>query len=395
MMAKQVTGQHRRDTWITLWLVILGALLYGFTVFQYDYFRVLKRGENGQAAIQMLDQMRRPFLVLKQAELRLLQSAGESSAISGTESAIHDGRQKLSEYLEFASYNEEVRKKVVQLEASYEAWVSLELELVRRRAFLAAGPGMWTEHGEVDALVHRNSSAFLTVMDVLGDGEKPIHHDIDAGAGAVRGLLASSLTFIAYLIAAAFWREWVRHRRERLHYESELRLHHLAHMDSLTGLANRVLLDDRISVAIAAARRYGHRLGILYLDLDGFKNVNDELGHDAGDSVLKEVALRLQKHTRQMDTVARVGGDEFVVLMTNLRDTADARVGADKLQAALNQPFELRGKPYPLRASMGIAIFPDDGEQSAQLLKHADAAMYEAKRMTKLNAASLRTESGS
>ncbi len=392
MMAKQVTGQHRRDIWVVLSLTILGALLYGFTVFQYDFFRMLKRGENGQAAIQMLDEMRRPFLALKQAELRLLQSAGESSAISGVESAIHDGRQKLSEYLEIASYNEEVRKKVVKLEASYEAWVSLELELVRKRASLRENTGMRAAHGEVDALVHRNASAFLTAMDVLGDGEKPIHHDIEAGAAAVRGLLASSLTFIAYLIAVVFWRESMRHRRERTRYESELRLHRMAHIDSLTGLANRVLFDDRISVAIAAAHRYGHRLGILYLDLDGFKEVNDELGHDAGDSVLKEVALRLQEHTREMDTVARVGGDEFVVLMTNLRDSADARVGADKLQAALNRPFELRGKPCPLRASLGIAIFPDDAEQSLQLLKHADAAMYEAKRMTKLNDASLRTE---
>jgi diguanylate cyclase (GGDEF)-like protein len=229
-------------------------------------------------------------------------------------------------------------------------------------------------------------------MDVLGDGEKPIHHDIDAGAAAVRGLLVSSLTFIAYLIAVGFWREWVKRRRERLRYEGDLRLHRLAHMDSLTGLANRVLLDDRISVAIAAAHRYSHRLGILYLDLDGFKQVNDELGHDAGDSVLKEVALRLQKHVREMDTVARVGGDEFVVLLTNLRDRADARVATDKLQAALDQPFELRGRPCPLRASVGVAIFPDDGEQPVQLLKHADDAMYETKRMTKLNAASLRTE---
>lgn len=391
----KVTGQHERDTWITLWLVILGAVLYGFTVFQYDHFRVLKRGENGQAAIQMLDQMRRPFLALKQAELRLLQSAGEASTISGIESAIHDGRQKLSEYLELASYNEEVRKKVVSLEAGYEAWVSLELELVRRSASLAADPGIWTERRELDLLVHRNSSAFLTVMDVLGDGEKPIHHDIDAGAAAARGLLVSSLTFIAYLFAVVFWREWVKRRQERLRYESDLRLHRLAHRDRLTDLANRVLLEDRFSVAIAAARRYGHRVGILYLDLDGFKEVNDEMGHEAGDSVLKEVALRLQKGVREIDTVARVGGDEFVVLTTNLRDTADARVVADKLQAALNQPFELRGRPYSLRASMGIAIFPDDGEQPAQLLKHADAAMYETKRMTKLNNARLRIESGS
>ena len=147
-----------------------------------------------------------------------------------------------------------------------------------------------------------------------------------------------------------------------------------------------------LPVGLPPPRRYGHRLGILYLDLDGLKQVNDKMGHEAGDSVLKEVALRLQKHTREMETVARVGGDEFVVLATNLRDRADARVVADKLKAALNQPFELRGKPYPLRASIGIAIFPDDGEQPLQLLKHADAVMYEAKRMTKLDDASLRIE---
>jgi len=392
MPAKQVTDQHRKDTWIAFWLVILGAVLFGVTVFQYDFFRTLKRGENGQAAIQMLDEMRRPFLALKQAELRLLQSAGEASAISGIETAIRDGRQTLLKYLKFASYNEEVRKEVVHLEASYEAWVSLELELVRRKTYLVAGPGTWAEHADLDALVYRNSSAFLTVMDVLGDGEKPIHHDIEAGAAAVRGLLASSLTFIAYLLAVGFWREWMKRRQERLHYESELQLHRLAHMDSLTGLANRVLLNDRFSVAIAAARRYGHRVGILYLDLDGFKEVNDKMGHEAGDSVLKEVALRLQKHTRDMDTAARIGGDEFVVLATNVRDMADVRIVSDKLQAALSQPFELHGKPYPLRASMGIAIFPDDGEQPVQLLEHADAAMYKAKRMNKLNDVGSRTE---
>ena len=111
--------------------------------------------------------------------------------------------------------------------------------------------------------------------------------------------------------------------------------------------------------------------------------MNDELGHEAGDSVLKEVASRLQTHTRDMDTVARVGGDEFVVLATDLPDTAGARVLGEKLRSALNQPFELRGKSYRLRASMGIAIFPDDGGRPAQLLEHADAAMYETKRMNK------------
>ena len=393
-MARQKTSQHGRDTWIAVSLVILGALIYGFTVFRYDHFQTLERGENGQAAIQTLDQMRRPFLALKQAELHLLQSGGEASAVSGIESAVHDGHRKLSEYLDLAGYNEELRKKVVQLQTSYEAWVSLEWELVRRMEFLRASPNALAQHVALDTLVHRNSSAFLTVMDLLGDGEIPIHHDIDAGATSVRGLLVSSLTFIAYLISVGFWREWVKRRRERLRYEHDLRLHRLAHMDSLTGLANRVLLDDRLSIAIAAARRYGHRLGVLYLDLDGFKKVNDELGHEAGDSVLKEVATRLQKQVREMDTAARVGGDEFVILLANLRDTADARVVAGKLQAVLNQPFSLLGRSYRLGASIGIGIFPDDGEQPAQILKHADAAMYEAKQMTGLATANLQTELG-
>lgn len=215
-----LTDRHRRDTWIVLSLVILGALLYGFTVFQSDYFPLMKRGENGRAAIQMLDEMRRPLLELKRAQLRLLQSGGEASAVSGIESAIRDGRQKLSEYLELASYNEEVRKMVVPLQASYEAWVSFELELVRRRALIAASPDKWAGHGELDTLVHRNSSAFLAVMNVLGDGEKPLHHDFHAGEVAVQGLLVSSLTFVAYLIAMALW--WMLLERAKLR-ESEVR----------------------------------------------------------------------------------------------------------------------------------------------------------------------------
>lgn len=123
-----MTSQQRRGTWITLRLMILGALLYGFTVFQFDFFRVMKRGENGQAAIQMLDQMRRPLLELKQAELRLLQSVGESSAIHEIENAIHDGHQKLSKYLE-------------QFRGSTKQAMKLKLELVRKGAIPTASLG--------------------------------------------------------------------------------------------------------------------------------------------------------------------------------------------------------------------------------------------------------------
>jgi len=160
-MARQKTSQHGRDTWIAVSLVILGALIYGFTVFRYDHFQTLERGENGQAAIQALDQMRRPFLALKQAELHLLQS-GEASAVSGIESAVHDGRRKLSEYLDLAGYNEELRKKVVQLQTSYEAWVSLEWELVRRMEFLRASPNALAQHVVLDTLVPGRVNVFET-----------------------------------------------------------------------------------------------------------------------------------------------------------------------------------------------------------------------------------------
>lgn len=392
MMVEQFTNRLAKESWIALWLVVFSTLLYGITVFQHDYFRELNRGEAGSAAIKKLDQMRRPLLDLKKAEVHLLQSGGDRSSIPDIENAILDGRQMLSEYLMIASYNKELRKKVVQFKTSYEAWVSLELELVSKRELIEADSEMWVKHAELDALTHRNAAAFLEVMDVLGSGETPIHDDIAAGATASNGLLVNSLAFIAYLISVAVWQGWAKNRRERQHYESEIKLHRLVHMDSLTGIANRILLDDRISVAIASARRYGHHLGILYLDLDGFKKVNDEQGHDAGDAVLKEVASRLQKNTRQMDTVARIGGDEFVVLMTGLGDTAEVHVWAEKLRAILNQPLELSGKPYTPRASIGIAIYPDDGEQPMQLLKHADAAMYEAKRLNKLQDTHLRTK---
>jgi len=381
MLENQVTGHYRRDTWIALSLGIIGALLYGLTVFQADYFGLMKRGENGQLAIQMLDEMRRPIFELKRAELHLRQSVDKAAAISDINNTIEKGRHQLSKYLQFVKYNEVLHKRVARLEVTHEAWASLELELVRKMA----DKENWIEDGELYVLVNRNTSAFLEMLDVLGDGENPIHADIEAGTAAVRGLLASSIAFVVYLFGIAFWREWWRRREDRRHYENDLRLNRMAYTDSLTGLPNRIQLGDRFAMAIASARRYDHRLGILYLDLDGFKEVNDEMGHEAGDAILKEVAQRLQKCSRDNDTVARLGGDEFVLICTNMRDAADARLLAEKVEAVLGQPYELYGKPVALRGSIGIAVFPDDGEQPEQLLKYADVEMYKAKHKNKLN----------
>lgn len=377
----------QKSTLIAILLGIFGALLYGATIFHYGYLQNMQRGENGRVAIQMLDQMRRPFFRLKKAEALLSQSTDDASAISDIKSAIYEGRQLLLRYLKLANYNEKLRENVMQLKLSYETWVALELELVNKKMALETDLHNNEKHAEYKALSNKNLFAFLTVMDELSRGEKSIHEDIKAGALAVRGLIVSTLVFAAFLIGLIFWLLLSNARSAKGHYKTVLELSHLSRTDSLTGLPNRIMLDDRFSVAIAGARRYDHCVGVLYLDIDKFKEVNDKMGHQAGDFVLKKLALRLQRHIRESDTAARVGGDEFIVLLTNLQNKADARIAADKIQTELNKPFRLNGEQYSPCVSIGIAIFPYDGLNPEQLLHHADSAMYKAKQTTKSSTA--------
>ena len=149
--------------------------------------------------------------------------------------------------------------------------------------------------------------------------------------------------------------------------------------DPLTGLPNRHALQKSIDHAVAMARRHGRGLAVLFLDLDGFKDVNDAYGHEAGDRVLQELARRFAAGTRDMDTVARIGGDEFVVVMEDLTDARFAGTLAAKLLAAASAPVDVQGHPVALTASAGIAVFPGDGDDAAALVRHADTAMYAAK----------------
>ena len=161
--------------------------------------------------------------------------------------------------------------------------------------------------------------------------------------------------------------------------ESEGRLAFLAQFDALTGLPNRTLLADRFSQMIVQARRRGAQLGALFVDLDEFKLVNDSLGHGAGDELLKEVARRLQATVRTGDTVARIVGDEFAIVLADLARPEDAALVAQKLIEAVVAPLELRGHEVFVTASIGIALFPTDGNDAEALLAAADAAMYRAK----------------
>ncbi|QID17221.1 EAL domain-containing protein [Nitrogeniibacter mangrovi] len=160
---------------------------------------------------------------------------------------------------------------------------------------------------------------------------------------------------------------------------TEQRLRHLAEYDALTGLPNRVLLLDRMSAAIESARRHRHHLAVLFLDLDRFKNINDSLGHAVGDELLRQVAARLGAIVRGSDTVSRLGGDEFVVLLTELDSAGHAATVAAKMLEALAAPFLLDGHELTITPSIGITVYPEDGENRDILLKNADAAMYHAK----------------
>jgi diguanylate cyclase (GGDEF)-like protein len=166
---------------------------------------------------------------------------------------------------------------------------------------------------------------------------------------------------------------------ERLR-KSEIRLQDMAHHDPLTGLANRTLLFDRIGHAQQRATRSGNGFAILLIDLDGFKTVNDTLGHDAGDQILRMVANRLQQGIRAADTVARIGGDEFVVLIEDAEDIEAITLLAEKLVSALSQKTTIGEGEAAVGASIGVALWPQHGDTAQALLRNADRAMYMAKR---------------
>ncbi len=159
----------------------------------------------------------------------------------------------------------------------------------------------------------------------------------------------------------------------------------LAYHDQLTGLPNRSLFNDRLTMALAQAQRHRQRLAVMLLDLDRFKDINDNLGHRVGDTLLKGMAQRLSGLLRKSDTVARLGGDEFILISAELARKKDAAKVARKILEACRAPFACEGLEVQVTASIGIAFYPDHGQDSDTLVKHADMAMYRAKKAGRNN----------
>lgn len=188
-------------------------------------------------------------------------------------------------------------------------------------------------------------------------------------AGVISG---SALLLLALSILAA----WID---RRIDFQRRMELERTAHTDSLTGLPNRVPFQDRLERLLTEAKHNEQRLAVAFLDLNGFKTINDSLGHRIGDRVLQEIAVRLRDSLRVKDTVARFGGDEFVFIINDIMSPDDARRRADRLVQSLDMPLQLDDRKLHVTASVGLSVYPDDGESADALIQAADAAMYQAK----------------
>ena len=177
------------------------------------------------------------------------------------------------------------------------------------------------------------------------------------------------LQFISTQVATAIERKQV-----------ETRLRHMAGHDALTDLPNRTLFNDQCDTALKRAHRHGDHLALMFLDLDEFKNVNDTLGHEFGDRLLREVARRLSRCVRESDLVGRMGGDEFTVLLTDIHEPDFVNSIVGKIRAAVSAPMEFGGRTMEVSVSIGVAVYPEHGHDREQLFRHADASMYAAKK---------------
>jgi diguanylate cyclase (GGDEF)-like protein/PAS domain S-box-containing protein len=254
------------------------------------------------------------------------------------------------------------------------------------RDMLSVGDDLKTEHLLFDLVVEESREELRQMFErICVDETASGHIEIQLfSAGSASIYVEMSLT--AHKRGGEATVVWgvCRDITERKIAQHEL--YKLAHHDILTGLPNRVLLEDRLQQAKALSHREQSCFALLFIDLDRFKIINDTLGHSIGDDLLRMVAGRLKRTLRETDTVARIGGDEFIILLTNVKDRSDVSVLSDKILKSMTLPFNLRDHELFVTTSLGICMYPDDEQDTDEMMKKADIAMYHAKSMGRNNA---------
>jgi diguanylate cyclase (GGDEF)-like protein len=259
-------------------------------------------------------------------------------------------------------------ERAASVEAGLQALSACSFDVMLLDLSLPEGEGL-------TAFLRAKEAAPSVPIVVLADEDDESLAVDSVGLGAQEYLVKSDARFLPRTLVNAVH----RHRVLRELRSARQREHFLATHDGLTGLLNRHAFGDRLREAIARAERTGERLGVLFVDLDDFKSINDSLGHPAGDEILRTFARRLDHTTRKGDPTARFGGDEFTVLVHGNPSDAALEVIARRLLAIVEEPFDLLGQAYALGMSIGIAAFPHDGHDPDVLVRNADTAMYQAK----------------
>jgi diguanylate cyclase (GGDEF)-like protein len=246
--------------------------------------------------------------------------------------------------------------------------------------FLLAAYGIWRARAKVQGLGSRMVSGAFLVYGLL-----QLHYLGVAVYQAVADRYPAYVSYMGFLDILMYFLMalgtviWLLENEQKTAMQAAAQIQHLAYHDTLTGLPNRQLFLDRLNLAISHAHRAQTRLAVFFLDLDRFKVINDSLGHAIGDRLLQAISRRLTSLLRDGDTVTRIGGDEFTILVPHLQHSDDAIVVARKVRDALKHPIELDGRELYVSTSIGISLYPNDGDDATALLRNADAAMYRAK----------------
>jgi diguanylate cyclase (GGDEF)-like protein/PAS domain S-box-containing protein len=325
----------------------------------------LKHAESMQAALHAISEAAHSSESLLALFQRIHQIIGELLPANNFFVALYDEKK---DELTFPYFVDEYDQAPAPRKLDSD---TLSGEVIRSGQALLLTPGIPTMlPAQVSPIIGRESLDWLGVPLISQKGIIGALV-VQSYSGAVRYTENDKmlLQFVSTQVAAAIERK-----------QTETWLHYIARHDQLTGLPNRELFHDRLQTALIRARRDQERLSVLYIDLDKFKQVNDNFGHDIGDLLLREVAQRIRLCVRESDTVGRVGGDEFVVLLNSVSLPEHASAVAEKICAELNERFDLAGHRLHISSSIGIAIYPEHGDENRQLMRNADDAMYGAKK---------------